>query len=228
MGFQMFLWAFGGSWGDPRTHQVEGVLNTPEAVEGLKFYKSLTALGPPGATNFDYAKTLETLTNGSTAMVMNYFAFFPSIVKQMGDKVGFFKIPGQGNRQVVSLGGQGFSISTKTSSEKQDLARQFIAWFLQKEIQEQWVTKDAGFTANTAILASDAFKSASPYNQVFSESLDLLQDFWNVPVFNELLSVSQQHIGEALDGVRTPEEALNAVANAHQKIMEEAGLTAGG
>lgn len=161
MGFQMFLWAFGGSWGDPETHQVEGVLNTPEAVEGLKFYKSLTAFGPPGATNFDYSKTLETLTNGSTAMVMDYFAFFPGIVKQMGDKVGFFKIPSQGRRQVVSLGGQGFSISTKTSVAKQDLARKFIAWFLQKKIQEQWVTKDAGFTANTAntaILASEAFK----------------------------------------------------------------------
>ena len=77
-------------------------------------------------------------------MVMNYFAFFPGIVKQMGDKVGFFKIPRHGDRRVVSLGGQGFSISTKTSAKKQELARQFIAWFLQKEIQEAWITKDAG------------------------------------------------------------------------------------
>jgi multiple sugar transport system substrate-binding protein len=227
MGFQMFLWAFGGSWGDAETHQIEGILNTPEAAEGLKFYKSLIAYGPPGATNFDYAKTLETLTNGSTAMVMDYFAFFPGIVKQMGDKVGFFKIPSRGNRRVVSLGGQGFSISTKTSPDKQALARQFIAWFLQKEIQEEWITKDAGFTANTEILQSQAFKTASPYNRSFSESLDVLQDFWNVPVFNELLSTSQQHIGEALDGLKTPETALNDLAKAHQKIMEEAGLAKG-
>jgi hypothetical protein len=47
-------------------------------------------------------------------------------------------------------------------------------------------------------------------------------------MFNELLSASQQHIGKALDGVKTAEEALDAVAKAHQKIMEEAGLTKGG
>ena len=89
-----------------------------------------------------------------------------------------------------------------------------------------WITKDAGFTANTEILGGEAFKSAS--HRAFSESLDLLQDFWNVPVFNELLSESQQHIGEALDGVRTPEAALESLARAHQKIMDEAGLTKGG
>jgi len=228
MGFQMFLWAFGGSWGDPETRQIVGILDTPQAVEGLEFYKSVVALGPPGSTNFDYAKTLETLTNGSTAMVMDYFAFFPGIVKQMGDQVGFFKIPAQGDRRVVSLGGQGFSISAKTSPEKQELARQFIAWFLKKDIQQVWITKDAGFTANTEILASEAFKSASPYNRSFSESLDLLQDFWNVPVFNELLSASQQHIGEALDGVKSSKQALEELAKAHQQIMDEAGLSSGG
>lgn len=227
MGFQMFLYAFGGAWGDPDTHQVEGILNTPEAAEGLAFYKSLLDYGPPGATNFDYARTLETLTNGSTAMVMDYFAFFPGIVKQMGDKVGFFKIPSHGDRRVVSLGGQGFSISTKTTPEKQALARQFIAWFLQKDIQEVWITKDAGFTANTEILNSEAFKTASPYNRAFAESLDLLQDFWNVPVFNELLSASQQHIGEALDGLKSPEDALDDLAKAHQQIMIESGLHKG-
>ena len=237
MGFQMFLWSFGGSWGDPMTRQVEGILNTPQAVESLEFYKSLILLGPPGATNFDYAKTLETLTNGSTAMVMDYFAFFPGIVKQMGDQVGFFKIPSYeihnslneviGHRRVVSLGGQGFSISTKTSQAKQELAKQFIAWFMQKKIQEEWITKDAGFTANTAILSSEAFKAASPYNRAFSESLDLLQDFWNVPVFNELLSASQQHIGEALDGVKSSKEALDELAKAQQQIMKEAGLLQG-
>ena len=98
---------------------------------------------------------------------------------------------------------------------------------MQKKIQEEWITKDAGFTANTAILSSEAFKAASPYNRAFSESLDLLQDFWNVPVFNELLSASQQHIGEALDGVKSSKEALDELAKAQQQIMKEAGLLQG-
>ena len=48
---------------------------------------------PPGGTNFSYDKTIEAMKNGSVAMAMDYFAFFPDISKAMGDKVGFFIVP---------------------------------------------------------------------------------------------------------------------------------------
>ena len=224
MGFQLFMWEFGGSWGDPETFQVKGHLNTPAAAEAIAFMQGLLQFAPNGATNFDYSKTYEAFTNGSTAMCMDYFAFFPGIVKQFGNKAGFFKIPRRKDKRVVSLGGQGFSISTRVPPEQQELAKQFIAWFLKLENQKAWITKDAGFTANTDILNSEAFKNAAPYNRPFAESLDHLQDFWNVPVYNELLAVSQQYIGEALDGVKQPGEALNILAEEHEKIFREAGL----
>jgi multiple sugar transport system substrate-binding protein len=174
-------------------------------------------------------------------MSMNYFAFFPGIVKQMGDKAGFFMVPqikanemmtiggkpvkiSTQNRRAISLGGQGFSISTKVSKEQQELSKKFIAWFLQNNIQKEWITKDAGFTANTDILKSEAFKNATPYNAPFAESLDYVQDFWNVPVYNELLAVSQRYLGEAIDNVRPPQEALNLLANEHEQIFKDAGL----
>ncbi|SVB80502.1 uncharacterized protein METZ01_LOCUS233356, partial [marine metagenome] len=103
-------------------------------------------------------------------------------------------------------------------------AKQFISWFLETDKQEQWITKKAGFTADTAILSSEAFRQATPYNEPFAESLDYLQDFWNVPVYNELLAVAQQHLGEALDSVTSSQDALNAIAEKHGKIMQDAGL----
>lgn len=224
MGFQMFMWGFGGSWGDPQTYDVQGNVNKPEVVKALAFFKKLIALGPNGSTNFDYGKTYEAFINGSTAMSMDYFAFYPGIVKQMGDKAGFFKVPAKENTRAISLGGQGFSISTKVSTEQQELAKQFIAWFLQKQVQDQWITKDAGFTAHTDILKSEAFANATPYNKPFAESLDYLQDFWNVPIYNELLAVSQRYLGEAIDGVLTDQEALNRLAAEHEKIFKDAGF----
>lgn len=241
MGFQMFMWGFGGSWGDNKTFQVNGHVNKPEVAAGLEFFKSLIALAPNGASNFDYGKTYEAFINGSTAMSMNYFAFYPGIVKQMGDKAGFFMVPktaakeivdlggkkveiSTSNRRVISLGGQGFSISAKVSQEQQELSKKFIAWFLQNDIQKEWITKDAGFTANTDILRSDAFKQATPYNAPFAESLDHVQDFWNAPVYNELLAVSQRYLGEAIDNVRPPQEALNFLAKEHEQIFKDAGL----
>jgi len=224
MGYQMIMWTFGGSWGDPKTCRVDGYANSEAAVEALTFMKELLQFAPKGAGNFGYDKNLESFTNGSTAMVMDYFAFFPGIVEQMGDKAGFFIAPGKDGRRVISLGGQGFSISTKVPESQQELAKKFIAWFLQKDVQKKWITKPAGFTANTDILNSEEFRTANPYNEPFAESLDYLEDFWNVPAYNELLAAVQRHVGEALDGACTPKEALDRLAGKHEAIFAEAGL----
>lgn len=222
MGYQQIMWAFGGSWGDDVTHETQGRINGPGSVAALEFMKSLVQYAPPGGANMDYGQVIEVFTNGSTAMMMDYFAFFPGIVDQMGDKIGFFQVPKQGDQRVVSLGGQGFSISTKTSPEQQERAKQFIAWFLKTDVQKQWITKKAGFTADTAILASPEFRQATPFNEAFAQSLDHLRDFWNVPAYNELLAAAQQHLGEALDGVATSQDALNAIAEKHGQIFKEA------
>jgi len=224
MGYQQIMWTFGGSWGEQETYRVSGYANSDAAVAALTFMKELLAFAPKGAGNFGYDKNLESLTNGSTAMVMDYFAFFPGIVEQMGDKAGFFLAPAKDGRRVISLGGQGFSISTKVPESQQELAKKFIAWFLTTDVQKKWITKPAGFTANTAILASDEFLKANPYNEAFAKSLDHLEDFWNVPAYNELLAAAQRYVGEALDGACTPREALDKLAAEHEAILTEAQL----
>ncbi len=224
MGFQPFLWEFGGSWGDASTYRTQGSLTTPGAISGLAFMKSLLKLAPNDGANMDYGKTLEAFTSGSTAMAMNYFAFYPTIVKALGDKAGFFVMPAHDGKRFSSLGGQGMSISAKVSPEQQKLAKDFIAWFLQRETQEKWTKKEAGFTANSEILNSEAFKQASPYNAQFAESMNYVQDFWNVPQYNELLAAAEQHLGEALDDVKSPKQALEAVSSEHDRIFKEAGL----
>jgi len=224
MGFQQVMWCFGGSWGNRKTYQVDGYVNSAESVAALTFLKQLLQYAPEGGTNFTYGQTLESFTNGSTAMVMDYFAFFPGIARTMSDQAGFFVGPRKGDRRVVSLGGQGFSVSAKISPKRQEMAKKFIAWFCQKKIQQEWIEKPAGFTANTEILESLTFRDSTLYNRPFAESMKHVRDFWNVPQYNELLAVAQKHVGEALDGVKTPKEALDKVAEEHEKIFRKAGL----
>ena len=213
-----------GAWGDPQTYEVQGHLNTEGAVAGLEFFKSLLQFAPEGGTNADYFFNLEAFSNGSTAMVLNYFPFYPGLVASMGDQVGFFKVPRHADKLVISLGGQGFSISTKTAPQKQEWAKQFIAWFSQTAIQKKWIAYPGSFTANTELLASAEFAAAAPYNAAFAASLDYLQDFWNVPVYNELLAAAVRHLGAALDGTSASAEALDALAAEHEMILMEAGL----
>jgi multiple sugar transport system substrate-binding protein len=220
MGFEQVLYAFGGSWGDPKTLKVKGQLDSPEAVRALDFFKGQLRYAPPGGSKLSYGEALEPFANGSTAMVMSYFAFFPALAENMAGKVGFFPMPKQGDRQYASLGGQGFSISTKVPAEQQALAKKFIAWFSERDTQKKWVQKPGGFTANAEILKSEAFKQASPYNAAFAQSLDIVQDFWNVPAYNELIATTAQRIGEAVDGQKSSQQALSQLAAEHEKILQ--------
>jgi multiple sugar transport system substrate-binding protein len=220
MGFEQVLYAFGGSWGDPKTFAVKGALDSAGAVQALDFFKGLLKFAPPSGSKLGYGEVLEPLLNESAAMAMSYFAFFPSLVDKMGDKVGFFPMPKKGNRQFASLGGQGFSISAKTSASQQELAKRFIAWFSQTDTQKKWVQKPGGFTANAQILGSAEFKAASPFNAAFADSLDIVQDFWNVPVYNELIAATVQQLGQAVDGQKSSKEALAQLATEHEKILK--------
>ena len=224
MGLQNLLWAFGGSWHEQGSNRVVGFLDTPGTAAAVDFLGSLIKLGPKGSENLDYGQALENFSNGSTAMLVNYFAFFPGIYETFKDKAGFTVVPSKDGKRIASLGGQGMSISTKIPKTQQELAKAFIAWFERRDVQEQWVKKPGGFTANTEILSSPAFRSQTPYNGPFADSIDTMQDFWNVPVFNELLSVSQRYIGLAIDGQMPTQQALKELAIEKERILREAGL----
>ncbi len=73
------------------------------------------------------------------------------------------------------------------------------------------------------MLASDAFRSATPYNAPFADSLDDLKDFYNIPEYAELLSVAIENLADALVDKKTPQAALDAIAKAHEDILREAG-----
>jgi ABC-type glycerol-3-phosphate transport system substrate-binding protein len=104
------------------------------------------------------------------------------------------------------------------------MAKKFIAWFLTTAVQREWITKPAGFTANTDILRSTEFRQATPYNGPFADSLDYLQDFWNVPIYNELLADAQKHIGACLDGRVSAKDALEQLAGDHSQKLLRARL----
>jgi hypothetical protein len=73
-------------------------------------------------------------------------------------------------------------------------------------------------------LESEAFKKASPYNRAFAESMDIMQDFWKVPSYNELIAAATQRLGEALDGKTPPKEALATLADEHEKILNQSKM----
>jgi multiple sugar transport system substrate-binding protein len=220
MGYEQVLWSFGGEF--HQNYKVEGVINSPAAVEALQFMIDLMKFNPPGAEGSYFDETKNAFNNGQVAMATEWFAFMPGIDSDKNKfraQTGYFAVPGE-KKHVVSLGGQGISVSAY-SKNKEDCLK-FLEWFAKDEAQAKWAQL-GGLTCNKTVLASEEFKKAAPYNAVFSETMPLVRDFYNIPEYNELLNSCQKHLSAAFSGLAKPKDALDAIAKEHTAILKKAG-----
>lgn len=229
MGVENTFFSYGARWQDPETFEVEGYVNSEKAIEGLQMYKDLyDCCQAPGLTNAFFNETNDAFISGQSVMTMNYFAFLPALanpgVNPHAENTGFFPNPAgpYGDRH-AALGGQGLSIISYISEERQQAAKDFIRWFGQEEIQAEWAAL-GGFTCNANVLESDTFLNATPFNPAFAETMTFVMDFWNIPEYGQLLEVTQRELHRCVvAGEATAEETMNRIAEEHREILVEAG-----
>jgi multiple sugar transport system substrate-binding protein len=229
MGFEQALFSYGANWQN-EGNEVMGIVNSEEAIAAAEYYKELyECCQAPGLSNAFFAEVNDAYISGQAAMIMNYFAFLPALVNPdvspYADSTDYFVNPeGPNGDQYAALGGQGISVISYISEERQEAAKDFIKWFAQKDVQQEWA-RVGGYTCNAEVLQTEEFLNATPYNPAFAETMTFVKDFWNVPVFGELLQVVQTELGQyVVEGQGTAEEAMNAIAEQHQEILMEADL----
>ena len=229
MGFENTLFTYGAGWQDPDTNEVLGVVNSAEAVAALEIYRELySCCQAPGLSNAFFAETNDAFIAGQVAMTMNYFAFFPALansgVNPHAEGTGFFPNPaGPTGGKASALGGQGLSIVSYASAERQEAMRDFIRWFAKEDIQAKWA-EFGGYTCNTNVLESDTFLNATPYNPAFAETMTFVKDFWNIPVYAQLLESTQRELHKyVVAGEGTAQQALDIIAAEHDQILRDEG-----
>lgn len=229
MGYQNVLFSWGADWGNPETYKVDGYINSPEAVDALEFYKELYKFTPPGSSNVFWQESIDHYTSGQVAMAMNFFAFFPGLANPASnpyaEQTGFFSNPaGPTGERHAALGGQGMSIVSYISPERQAAAKEFLKWFARDDVQKKWAEL-GGYTCNATVLNSEEFLNNTPFNRAFSESMQMVKDFWAVPVYGELLEVAQRELHKyVVADEGTAQETLDTIAREHTQIFERAGL----
>jgi multiple sugar transport system substrate-binding protein len=229
MGVENTFFTYGADWKDPETNEVMGIVNSPKAVEALEMYRDLyECCQVPGLSNAFYNETNQAFINGQAAMAMNYFAFFPALaspdINPYAETTGFFPNPkGPYGDQAAALGGQGLSIVSYASPEQQEGMKDFIRWFAQEDIQAEWAAL-GGYTCNTAVLQTDEFLQATPFNPAFAETMTFVKDFWNIPEYAQLLEVTQRELSSyVVGGEGTAQETLDTIAEEHDQILRDAG-----
>jgi multiple sugar transport system substrate-binding protein len=215
MGYENALFSFGGDLGDYSTYQVDGYINSPEAIAALEAYRELYQFTPPNWGKTFFLENNQAITEGLAAMSMNYFAFFPALANEAtnphADVTGYFANPaGPDGTQHAALGGQGVSIITY--SQNQEEAFKFLEWFIRDDVQKKWAEL-GGYTCHAEVLASPEFRNATPYNEAFYQSMFMVKDFWATPEYAELLTQINNRIYPFIvGGEGTAEDALNGLA----------------
>lgn len=216
------LWSFGGELWDADTKQVEGILNTEAGVRAIEMANALWQTAPTGAGSFGFDEVVGAMCNGSTAMIEIWYGFGGAFTStdscEYADRIGFAVVPGE-DEHYISLGGMGISLSKYSANPEAALA--LIAWLQSDEVQERWASS-GGFPARLSVLASDAFQNAAPYTPSFSEAYLLVKDFWNLPEYNVLLGIQQEYLNLAITGEMDAQEALDAIAEEQQAVLDEA------
>jgi multiple sugar transport system substrate-binding protein len=191
-------------------YDMEGAVNSPESAAGLEFYKSLyQCCTPPGHSDAYMVANLDAYKSGQVAMQMNWFAFFPGIAKDEtvgGDVSGFFVNPKQ-NIEASTLGGQG--ISVVAYSDKKDLALEYIKWFAKPDVQAKWWSL-GGYSCHKSVLGDPSFASTAPFAADFLKAMSGVQDFWQEPIYAELLQAMQKRVHDYVVADQgTAKEALD-------------------
>jgi len=186
MGVMDVLYSFGFKYDNPdKPYDMEGFVNSPEAVAGLEFYKALyDCCVPPGSSNGYMGEGVDAFKSGQVALQMNFAFTWPGFNTDAnvgGDVTGYFANPaGPNGDRYAQLGGQG--ISVVAASDKQDAALTYIKWFAQPDVQAKW-WKLGGYSALRAVVEDPGFATSQPYAQTFLDSMAIVKDFWAEPSY---------------------------------------------
>ena len=225
MGVTNVLYPMGFLYQDPKKpYAMDGFVNSPDAVRGLEFYKSIyKGSTAPGLTNAYMSEGLDAFKSGQVAMQMNFFAFFPGLYKDPnvgGAKIGFFANPTDKTKG-AQLGGQGISVVSYSTNKNEAL--QYIKWFAAPEIQKKWQAM-GGASAHNSVLNDPNYAFSAPYAPAFLESMNSMVDFWAEPSYAQLMQAMQKRVHDYVVADKgTAKEALDALVADWKKVFKEEG-----
>ena len=162
-----------------------------------------------GYTDAYMTESLDAFKSGQVAMAMNWFAFFPGLVKDEnvgGDKIGFFVNP-EGTTEALDAGRRGY-LGLVASTDNMEGALNYIKWFAQPEVQKKWWSL-GGYSCHNAVLNDPSFKDSQPFAADFLVAMNQVKDFWQEPSYAQLLQGMQKRLHDYVVADQgTAQEAL--------------------
>jgi len=235
-GFNMFIFpmvmrAYGGKFFEDYTAgDLTPAINSPETLEALNVYiKLLNEYGPQGAGNFNFSEVQSAAQNGQIAFAVEGTGIAASLVdpekSKVADKTGIALPPGgpAGRSPAIAVHGLGIPASAKNP----ELSAKFIEWAVSTETMTKIALAQPFSNFTTQPVAENA-EVVAKYSKVHPDFLTLQAEALNLaighyrPLLPEWPALGQaigENINAALNGLMSPEEALEAAEQEMSDIL---------
>ena len=232
-----FMWQHGGNiWDETQapTGHAEGVVNSPQSIEGMEHFLKLLKYMPPVVKTgtMDIFVSDQLFREGKVAMNIDWVGLGEASLdpksSKVSDKLVFGMAPGLRGpdgkiNHTEQIGGQPFVLTTWTTPEQTKEAVDFVKWWLSPEMQNQFAAA-GGQSAIKSVYEDPKYATYRPWNKAFAESLDWQKDMWHVPQFFELLTQQQDQFDLAITGKQDAKTTMDNVAKFQEDLLKNAGL----
>lgn len=205
-------------------------INDEQALAALEWLLEMREYSPPGVGNTGQQDVLSYLANGQLAQAINVSAVYPFMddpdYGAFPGVIDFAPIPSLPDVDTSSTIGNWVAGIPETSPNK-ELALDFLRFVTSEEMQvltgeNGGVPVHEGAIEDLASREGDEYRFFRAYNETFpfAESRPRLQEY------PQIVDSVATHFQRAMVEEEEPQEALDAMAQEIQAIMEEAGYDA--
>lgn len=226
------LWSFGGAViegpnGEPVIEEMDNVrpvINSPEAIEALKYFKSLSQYASEGVTDWDWDESATAFANGNAALAMQWNNAAPVFAdSEESEIVGQWEgavVPGHPNKmgelnRSATFGG--WNLGINANSDNKEAAYLFIKWATSKEMEKK-LAAGGGNARESTYMDPDLNEKYRHYDATFA-SYGHTRSRPRIPELTEVADVAQTAFSQILTGQKSVEDALNDAQSELEKLF---------
>jgi len=219
-----FLYSFGGDMMQTDTGSKCGpvIVNSPEAVASLEYYKSLMQASPPDTLNYFWDDVMALMQQGKVfeLTMWNDSTYAVEDPKQstVSGKMGFATLPVQPGSKAGKVGQiEGWTYLIPSDSKNPEAAYLFIQWMMGFD-QQLAQHLGGGASARPDIYAQPDVKKLS-YSQASMDTNAVARPKPTIPQAPEITDILVRELSLALAGTKSPKQALDTAAVDMNKLL---------
>lgn len=224
-----FMRSQGGDIWDPKTGQVQGIMNSDINAKSMVQYKGMLKYQPPGAINYGIAEIVDVFTQGKVFSAWQWAAVGGAMITpELKGKVlvvpppGFKQADGTLKRNYI-IGGQPWVLNAFNDDAHARVALDFMKWWYLPQTQLDFAHR-GGNPSDKATLTAAGFDDIQPWYRTYKYMLNRSTDFWHDPKYSEMLAVQQEAFTAYATGqISDPAHALAYTACKQQGILFDSG-----